>query len=117
VNLGQATKRLTPFREIVGLDPSDNMIKVALANCDFKSAENQGSSKFYFRRGNAEDLGSAGIDSESVDLVVAGKLHSQILESSDERFFLLLRYYRLLVSVNVVLMERRYCRWHLVLIS
>lgn len=30
------------------------------------------SHKFQFRRGNAENLGSAGIGNESVDLVVAG---------------------------------------------
>jgi hypothetical protein len=85
--LGQATKRLTPFREIIGLDPSENMVKSALANHDFFPSTFQSSSsggcvdgngngngknKFQFRRGNAEDLKSAGIGDESVDLVVAG---------------------------------------------
>ncbi|KAJ3575402.1 hypothetical protein NP233_g1124 [Leucocoprinus birnbaumii] len=88
---GQATKRLTPFREIIGLDPSENMINAALANRDFfppsptpsqsspAAASGTGDNgdhsdnQFQFRRGNAEDLKNAGIGDESVDLVIAAQ--------------------------------------------
>ncbi|KXN81413.1 Trans-aconitate 3-methyltransferase [Leucoagaricus sp. SymC.cos] len=84
---GQATKRLTPFREIVGLDPSENMIKAVLANRDFfppspslsaTSASTAtvtpgGGNVFRFKHGNAEGLATAGIVEESVDLVAAAQ--------------------------------------------
>ncbi len=43
------------------------MVKAALANV-------HNHNKFQFKRGNAEDLVAAGIESETVDLVTAGKL-------------------------------------------
>jgi hypothetical protein len=76
-DLGHATKRLCPaFREIIGLDPSENMIKAAVANREFftaPSASGHPPSQFQFRRGGAEDLKGAGIENESVDMVIAGQ--------------------------------------------
>jgi hypothetical protein len=75
IDLGHATKRLCPaFREIIGLDPSENMIKAAVANHGAPSTSGNPPSLFRFRRGSAEDLKSAGIENESVDMVIAGQL-------------------------------------------
>ncbi|KAF9449848.1 S-adenosyl-L-methionine-dependent methyltransferase [Macrolepiota fuliginosa MF-IS2] len=75
---GQATIQLHPFNEVIGLDPSENMVKAAVANSAFFPTSSTGASlggnhKFQFRRGNAEDLSSAGIENESVDLVIAAQ--------------------------------------------
>lgn len=77
--LGQATRHLSYalFHEIIGLDPSANMIKTA--NRDFFPGVNTTSvssiahTQFEFRRGSAEDLKSAGIEDKSVDMVIAGQ--------------------------------------------
>ncbi|KAF9446027.1 S-adenosyl-L-methionine-dependent methyltransferase [Macrolepiota fuliginosa MF-IS2] len=78
---GQAMAQLHPFREIIGIDPSENMIKAAVANRAFFPASSTGvgvgitdtDHKFQFRRGSAENLISAGIENESVDLVIAAQ--------------------------------------------
>ena len=52
------------FKHVVGLDPSSKMVQAGV--------QPDSSARIDYRVGNAEDLVGAGIEEQSVDLVVAG---------------------------------------------
>jgi hypothetical protein len=56
------------FREVTGLDPAAKMVEVGLQPSESSQARH-----ITYKVGSAEDLHSAGISDESVDLVTAGK--------------------------------------------
>lgn len=53
------------FKQVIGLDPSSKMVEVGIQ-------PDAPASRVDYRVGNAEDLSGAGIEEQSVDLVVAG---------------------------------------------
>lgn len=53
------------FKQVIGLDPSSKMVKVGIQ-------PDSPSTRIDYRVGNAEDLIGAGVEDQSVDLVVAG---------------------------------------------
>ena len=83
----EATTELTRFHEVIGLDPSEKMIRAIRANRDFFpnptpsrsppvggiGSHRRSGQKFSFRRGNAEDMARSDILDSSVDLVIAGR--------------------------------------------
>ncbi|KAF8885376.1 S-adenosyl-L-methionine-dependent methyltransferase [Gymnopilus junonius] len=71
---GQATVRLRPFREVIGIDPSHGMLEKARAYAEKLGQENQSNiPKFNFVQGSAEDLSTAISENGSVDLLVAAQ--------------------------------------------
>jgi trans-aconitate 3-methyltransferase len=69
--LGQATLELTPFKRIIGLDPSANMITQAKKSLQEDQPEVAQSGQFEFVQGDAENL--AFLEDGSVDLIVSCK--------------------------------------------
>jgi trans-aconitate 3-methyltransferase len=69
---GQATTELTPFKRVVGVDPSAKMIAEArtLAVSNAQSTNSETETKFEYVQGNAEDLSF--LEDGSVDLIIAG---------------------------------------------
>ncbi|PPQ95788.1 hypothetical protein CVT26_015888 [Gymnopilus dilepis] len=71
---GQATVQLTPFDEVVGVDPSEVMLEKARTYAASVATSNENAApKFKFVQGSAEDLSSAIPDNDSVDLLVAAQ--------------------------------------------
>jgi len=66
---GQATVELTPFKRVIGVDPSAKMVEGAQRYINAKGLE--GSNKFDFVQADAEDLHF--IPDKTVDLVVAAQ--------------------------------------------
>ncbi|KAL0959060.1 hypothetical protein HGRIS_014360 [Hohenbuehelia grisea] len=66
---GQATIELSPFKRVIGVDPSQKMIEGARAHVE--SLGLQSSNRFEFVQGPAEDLGF--LQDGSVDLLVAAQ--------------------------------------------
>ena len=67
---GQATVELTPFKRIVGIDPSAKMLEQAREGVKTRLAGLDLSSQIEFVQSPAEDLKP--IQDESVDLMIAG---------------------------------------------
>ena len=70
---GQATTELTPFKRVVGVDPSAKMIDsarecAAVTNAQWTNSAN--ANQFEFVRGDAENLSF--LEDGSVDLIIAG---------------------------------------------
>ncbi|KAF9560509.1 S-adenosyl-L-methionine-dependent methyltransferase [Agrocybe pediades] len=70
---GQATTRLTPFKEVIGVDPSLGMLEKARKHVLESTGAGQ-TTNYRFVQGSAEDMKKAVPEDESVDLVVAGGL-------------------------------------------
>ncbi|KDR79330.1 hypothetical protein GALMADRAFT_1234371 [Galerina marginata CBS 339.88] len=72
---GQATIHLRPFREVIGVDPSQGMLEKARLYAASSEGPERDSTlpKFSFVQGSAEDLSKAIPENESVDLLVAGQ--------------------------------------------
>ncbi|KAG7095001.1 hypothetical protein E1B28_005795 [Marasmius oreades] len=71
---GQATVALTPFRKVIGVEPSAGMIANAKNRLQERHGVNETSSvfsQFDFVQSSAEELGF--LDDESVDLVIAAQ--------------------------------------------
>ena len=64
---GQATVELTPFKRVIGIDPSEKMVEQAR----FALPRN-GVNQLEFTQGSAEDLSM--LSGSSVDLLIAGSL-------------------------------------------
>ena len=67
---GQATVELTPFKRIVGVDPSARMIEQARESVKTQLAGIDLSEQIHFEQSAAEDLKT--INDGSVDLMIAG---------------------------------------------
>lgn len=67
---GQATVELTPFRRVVGVDPSARMIEQARESLKTRLPGLDLSSQVEFVQSSAEDLGF--LKEGSADLIVAG---------------------------------------------
>lgn len=72
IPLGQATVELTPFKRIIGVDPSAKMIASAResASQDAQATNAANLSRFEYLQGDAENLSF--LDDGSVDLLIAG---------------------------------------------
>lgn len=67
--IGQATEQLTPFQEVIGIDPSSVMLDNARASITPSLGT---TTRFQFLQGSAEDLSQTILQPESVDLITAG---------------------------------------------
>lgn len=70
--IGQATTELTPFKRVVGVDPSAKMIESARqsAATDAQSTNSANVNQFEFVQADAEKLSF--LEDGSVDLIVSG---------------------------------------------
>jgi ubiquinone/menaquinone biosynthesis C-methylase UbiE len=64
---GQATTELTPFKRVIGIDPSEKMVEQARL-----ALPQSGVNQFEFAQGSAEDLSM--LPDSSVDMIIAGLL-------------------------------------------
>ena len=64
---GQATTELTPFKKVIGIDPSEKMVEQAQL-----ALPRNGFDQIEFAQGSAEDLSM--LQDSSVDLVVSGSV-------------------------------------------
>lgn len=73
---GQATTELVPFKRVVGVDPSANMINAAreYTASSSRSTNSQNVPQFEYVQGNAENLSF--LKGGSVDLIIAGPQRS-----------------------------------------
>jgi ubiquinone/menaquinone biosynthesis C-methylase UbiE len=71
--LGQATAELTPFKRVVGVDPSAKMIEVAkqLAMENAQSTNSENVNQFEYVQSEAENLSF--LKDGSVDLLISGQ--------------------------------------------
>ena len=78
---GQATVELTPFKHIIGVDPSARMIERAREGVKTSLAGLDLSSQIKFEQSSAEELNV--LQDGSVDLVVAGTSYDCAASSND----------------------------------
>lgn len=97
---GQATVELTPFRRVVGVDPSARMIEQARESLKTRLAGLDLSSQVEFVQSSAEDLGF--LKEGSADLIVAGTRMpiSSPVSSVSARRSLAIGYYELTADMG-----------------